>query len=107
MRLSELRWELVGDCLAGTAVSPLIFTSTFMNLIDTAIQASPTAAVQLLTMPFASFTFVTASVTASLFLSTSRGGEKDALAAMGTHQAALRHRRAGEYRPAKDNRLSM
>jgi hypothetical protein len=65
------------------------------------------AAVQLLTMPLASSTFAPVSVTPSHLLSTSPGDEKDAPAAMATHQAALRHRRAGEYRPAKDNRLSM
>jgi hypothetical protein len=77
-----------------------MFLATFRNFSNAVIQASPTVALQLLTMPF---TFAPASVTAAHFLSTSHGGEKDAPAAVGTHQAALRPGLASEHRSGEDN----
>ena len=85
----------------------MIFLATFRNLSNAVIKASPTAAVRLSALPYASATFALVCGTATRLLSTSRDGEKGAPAAVGTHQAAVRHRPADEHRPGEDNVESM
>ena len=78
------------------AVHFLIFLATFMNFSNVVIKASPTAAVQLSAMPYASATFALVCGTVARLLSTSRGDQKvlrPPVAARSDRHLRLPHRR--------------